>query len=539
MGGTVNMGKGGTYRLAARPDWRPQAGTDTSGDRHVHSLDWALPLLYRGVQVGNEAMVRRFSELMHLWIADHQGKRSYWVDASIYGGLRTQTLVCAGQTLNDPVILDAAMGEARRMLGSLSYPNGATATGRNNTDLVRQAGALAAMCLAGDSANADRAWRNTAAIARGVVQPDGSDIEGSPWYAIYIEQLLRVSERTARACGIDASFLSGLRGSIIDFVSQSVRPDFKLESLGDTVAVEVPANFGPGDVRADFARSKGRSGQPARSIYQTFLGGYALARAGWNPQPGGADTFYSVRYSSTRPATAHTHDDGGAVTLWSRGVQWISDPGPYRYDNSAALRWFVKSRPAHSTFTVTNAPRNRWAGTRLTEGRSDVAKGGNDLTCVRDETYRTAPVRRCVLYVRSIDALIVVDEVQAQRGAARRVFTQRWQLQPGMSGTVDAAGMLTLANGSGRLDVHKYGAGNWAVDIARKGSSVGWQTGKWGQRLPSAVLKRSANLLRGGSTQRLVTVFVPRTEGESVPVTVTSSEVTVTRGGQTITTPLP
>lgn len=533
------MGKGGTYRLAQRPDWRPQSGTDTSGDRHVHSLDWALPLLYRGVQVGNEAMVRRFSELMHQWIADHQGKRSYWVDATIYGGLRTQTLVCAGQTLNDPVILDAAMRDARTMLGGLNFPAGATATGRNNTDLVRQAGALAASCLTGDPVSADRAWRNISAIARGVVHPDGSDIEGSPWYAIYIEQLLRVSERTASQCGIDASFLSGLRGSIIDFVSQSVRPDYKLESLGDTVAVEVPANFGPGDVRADFARSKGRSGSPARSIYQNFRGGYAFGRAGWQPQPGMPDTFYSVRFSSSRPATAHTHDDGASVTLWSRGVQWLSDPGPYRYDNAASLRWFVKSRPAHSTFTVSNVPRNRWAGTRMTEGRSDAAIGGNDLTCVNDATYRTVTVRRCVLYIRSVDALVVTDEVQAARGPARRVVTQRWQLQPGMSGSVDAAGLLTLANGNARLDVHKFGPGAWGVDIARKGSSVGWQTGSWGQRLPSAVLKRSANLLRSGSTQRMVTVFVPRTDGASVPVTLTANDVTITRDGRTVTTPLP
>ena len=49
MAGKVDMGNGGTYYLSEHPNWRPQSGTDTSGDRHVHSLDWALPLLYRGV----------------------------------------------------------------------------------------------------------------------------------------------------------------------------------------------------------------------------------------------------------------------------------------------------------------------------------------------------------------------------------------------------------------------------------------------------------------------------------------------------------
>lgn len=536
MGGKADMGKGGTYRLTEHPDWKPQAGTDTSGDRHVHSLNWALPLLYRGVAVQNEAMVKRFSDLIRYWIADHQGKRAYWVDGSIYGGLRTQVLACAGQTLNDPVIIEAARRDANTMLGAANYQPGATAYGRNNTDLVRQNGALAVSCLLGDPAMAGRAWRNASAIARGVVQPDGSDIEGSPWYAIYIEQLIRQTERTAPLCGIDASSMSALRGSIIDFVAQAVRPDGKLETLGDTTAVPVPANFGPGDVRAAYVRNKGAQGTPPASRYQNFMGGYAFGRSDW--QVGGPGTFYSVRYSSTRPGTAHTHDDGGSVTLFSRGVQWISDPGPYRYENASAMRGFVRSRPAHSTFTVNGVLRDRGAGTRMTDGRSDLATGGNDVTCVNDATYRTVGVRRCVLYIRSVDALVVVDRVTAAPGRGKRQVVQRWQLQPGMAGT-DAGGVLTLANGDARLDVYKGGAGNWSVDVARKGSSVGWQTGKWGERLPSAVLKRTANLLRTGSSQTLVTAFVPRMNGESVPVTIGTDSITISRGGTTITTPLP
>lgn len=48
MNGKVNLNNGGTYTLTEHPNWRPQASSDTSGDRHVNSLNWALPLLYRG-----------------------------------------------------------------------------------------------------------------------------------------------------------------------------------------------------------------------------------------------------------------------------------------------------------------------------------------------------------------------------------------------------------------------------------------------------------------------------------------------------------
>ena len=538
LAGKADMGAGGTYTLSAHPNWKPQAGTDTSGDRHVHSLNWALPLLYRGVHKQVHSMVQRFSDLMHYWIADNKGKRGTWVNASIYGGLRTQTLVCAAQTLNDPVIAQAALEDANRMLGALNYGPGSTATGRNNTDLIRQTGALAARCWVNDSLGAQRAWRNLNAVARGVVQPDGSDIEGSPWYAVYIEKLLRVGERSASTCGIDPSSLGTLRSSIVDFVAQAVRPDFKLESLGDSIARTLPKDFSAGDARSMWVRSAGASGTPSQPIYSTFLGGYAFGRAGWQPQLGMADTFYSMRFSSSRPATAHAHDDGGALTLYSRGVQWISDPGPYRYENSSSLRWYMKSRAAHSSVSITGAKRLGTHRTALATGRSDWQTGGNDLTCTVDTSYQKVQVKRCVQYIRSVDAVVVTDEVTARKGKKGRQFVQRWQLQPGMSGSVNGQ-TLTLANGRARLDVLKAGPGNWAVEVAKKGSSVGWQTGKWGEKLPSAVLKRSGKLPKKASTLRYVTVFVPRVDGESVPVELTPTDVTITRGATRITTPLP
>jgi len=142
MAGKVDLGKGGTYTLTQNPNWRSQSSADLSGNRHINSLDWALPLLFRGVNKQNQAMVDRFRDLMYQWIDDHQKKRSYWVNASIYGGLRTQTLACAWQTLQDPIIQQAAVRDATSMWKS--YRGGSDIKiGANNTDLVRQTGALA------------------------------------------------------------------------------------------------------------------------------------------------------------------------------------------------------------------------------------------------------------------------------------------------------------------------------------------------------------------------------------------------------------
>jgi hypothetical protein len=538
MGGKATMSQGGTYLLAEHPNWQPQAGTDTSGDRHVNSLNWALPLLYRGVQVQSQPMIDRFRTLITYWINDHQGKRAYWVDGSIYGGLRTQTLLCAAQTLGDPLIANAALRDARTMIGSRNSQGNAV-IGANNTDLIRQTGALGVFCSIGDIANRDRAWGNVLGVTRGIVQADGSDVEGSPGYAIYFENILKDVERAAATCAIPAGEVTELKARLYDFVATATRPDYKLVSIGDTINQRLSNTFAPGDPRADWLRSSGTAGVPPSMLYSYYDGGYVFARAGWNPQPGGADTFYSVRYSSKRPNTPHAHDDGGSMTLYSRGVEWIGDPGPYRYENGSALRGFLKSRNAHSSFTVSNVARTKASKVNTLVTTSSWPQGGNDNTCVRDSTWSNVIVTRCVTYVRSIDAVVVTDYVNAGKSKSRkRVVTQRWQLPPGI-GAEQVNGGFALAKGDQRLDVTKSGDGGWSVKTAKLGSSVGWFTGNWGERLQGAVLMRELRLPKGASTSTQVTVFTPRTSAEAVTTTINADSVTISRGSRTITTALP
>lgn len=546
MAGKVDLGKGGSYKLNEKPNWRSQSSADLSGNRHINSLDWALPLLFRGVDKQNQAMVDRFRQLMYDWIEDHQKGRSYWVDASIYGGLRTQTLACAWQTLQDPVIQQAAVRDATSMWKS--YRGGADIKiGANNTDLVRQIGALATFCSVGDPNLRDAVWRNLVAVARGVINNDGSDVEGSPQYAMYMEKLLTQVESAAATCGIPNEPIPQLRELLYAFVAQSVRPDFKIESLGDTAAVELRSNFGVGDWRADWLRTKGAIGTPPTPVYSAFDGGYIFGRYSWAPSGSGApDSFYSLRYKGVRPGTAHTHDDGGSLSFYSRGVSWISDPGPYRY-NSSSLRSFVKTRAAHSAFAVSNTKYNRWKGVVKTKSTSDSAVGGNDYSCLVDQTWTNTPITRCVTYVRGSDVLVVADYIDAAKvkvpkkqraNYKNREVTQRWQIGPGI-GVEGVEGQLTLVAGDQRVDVIKAGVGDWNLRSATNDSSIGWHTTDWGVKAPGTVMSRSTTVPRKGGQQVMVTVFVPRGSAESVPVQIGDGVVTITRNGVPVTVGFP
>lgn len=537
MAGKAKMSQGGTYIISEHPDWQPQAGTDTSGDRHVNSLNWALPLLYRGVKVQDQAMVNRFAQLMHYWVADHQGPRGVWVDGSIYGGFRTGTLLCAAQTLNDPVLTEAALRDARTMVAR-NWGASGKATGVNNTDLIRQMAALATFCWVGDIPMRDRAWANLLAVARGLVYDDGSDVEGSPGYAVYAEKLLGQASAVAAQCGIPTTEIDTVRNRQYDFVSQAIAPDFRISSLGDTADVPLRKSFGAGDPRAEWVRSQGTAGTPPQPIYTAYEGGYVFGRAGWQPQPGLPDTYYSLRFSGSRPATPHTHDDGTSLSLYSRGTWWIDDPGPYRYDNASSMRSYVKSRDAHSGITVNGVKRSKSAGVVALKTTSDWQSGGNDTSCVQDRTWGKVVVTRCVQYIRSVDAMVVVDYVKAPKGKKGRVVNERWMIAPKLSAT-NTSDVVTLASDNKRMDITKSGPGGWNVRVADGSSSQGWFTGSWGEKVPGSILWRPLRIPKKGIDEALVTVFTPRLDGENVPVVIADGNVTITRNGQTVTTPLP
>jgi len=144
--------------------------------------------------------------------------------------------------------------------------------------------------------------------------------------------------------------------------------------------------------------------------------------------------------------------------------------------------------------------------------------------------------------------VIVADYVDAKRIPGKRKVikrkparevTQRWQLPPGVGALSYENDVLTLAAGDARMDVYKSGAGNWDIRAAKSGSNVGWFTGEWGEKVPGAVLSRDVAMKPKKGSQVMVTVFVPRVDGESVPVVVDENGVTVTRNGTAITTPLP
>jgi hypothetical protein len=527
--GRVDMGIYGWFRLEAQPTWQPAATLDSSGNTHMHGLHWAIPLLYHGMAKGDRTLVDRFYEVLGSWWATFPPDlpRSSAQDQSIVAGMRLWTLTCASEMAatagQDQVHWAGVAGiEARRLLDRF-----AIVPGTNNTALYAQSAALAATCQAGDAPGATRALGNLSALADHLVLPDGSDLEGSPHYALHTVQLLAKANRLADRCGLAHERLDAALARAQEFLAFATRPDGVLETLGDSPGSRAKAtDLSPGGP-ALFAATSGRTGRPPAALYRTFEGGYAFGRSRWG-RPGGSTrdttsaTWYSVRTGRGPAPTAHTHDDISSVTVTSRGVRWIGDPGPWRYDRSG-LRRAVVARPAHATIVVIplppasppplppadplapappadpSAPAQEpppalpWTpptpapASRLTAASSDRR---SDLTCIEDLTYPTAAITRCVRFDRKTGALVVEDVITARESSR---IEGRWQVPPRVRVTGKGP-VITLRSSGKRATLTLGGTPEGAMSIART-----WFTTSYGAKALGRTVLRQVDLEAGQS----------------------------------------
>lgn len=271
----VDLGQYGYYRLTANPNWKPQSTLDSSGNTHINGLYWAAPLLYTGARRGDTVMVQRFFDLIGDWLKDHRKKktRTWSVTQPIIAGERLWTLTCAADISDGAKFVKATRKEARTQIDTFKI-----GSGTNNTGLHSQGSALAAMCYLQDTAGRNAAAANLNRLADFLVLSDGSDREGSPWYAYYTLRLMNNLRGVYERCGEPFDAIANAISRLETFLAAAVDPNFDLVMTGDTMRAQLgPKWFAPGSVTR-WAATKGTEGQPPAQLFQTFVGGYVFGR---------------------------------------------------------------------------------------------------------------------------------------------------------------------------------------------------------------------------------------------------------------------
>ncbi|TNC45297.1 heparinase II/III domain-containing protein [Mumia zhuanghuii] len=504
MGGKVDMGQYGTMTLAANPSWAPQSGLDTAGDRYMHSLHWALPLLKTGLALGDaegQAMQRRFVDIVLDWVRDNPvKKRTYWQNHPQYLGFRIGTFVCMNRLATSSTHRAWAATQLRvELKKALAY-----GTSGNNTTMNLKLAAFAGARQAGTEAQRTTLRNQTVLVARRLAHADGSDLEGAPGYGLYLGTIMHraynvLSRYGATASAAKISSMLNARGS---FYAHASRPDRYLETIGDTHLQRIPSGVFSATSEAEWVRSSGASGRKPSAVYKRFTGGYAFGRSGWVAGTDTSSTFYSVRTADRYALPSHRHADTTAMTWYADGVDWVADPGPYAY-NGSSLRSAVVRRNAHSALVAPGTPNRAVYGSV----KAASSGGGVDRTCVYDPGYLGSSgfeLARCVYYLRSIDAVVVEDLVRSTKQSG--TIQQQWVLPSGVSARTSGR---TVALSSPDIVGVTRGARLLTSGVPRV-SGASTATGTLGQSYGKSTrgsVVRVPVSVRTGKTARVVTVL--------------------------------
>ena len=484
MRGRVAIEKYGTVTIPANPSWRPQAALDSSGDAHMHSLHYLLPLLREGVRTRNRAMTDRFYYLLYDWNRDNRLGMSHPPLAAAWTplptGYRLQVIACAM----------AGPRGSERWLRQMAAVNAnyvrtyRSVLASNNTGLQMAMGQFAVGCAMRNSAWMASARSRMASLASSLILADGSTNEGAISYARSNYLWFQQAAARVRACHQTPPSALSRANRIPTFIAHAIRPDGRLESLGDTTSDLVRVADVAGTA-AQFPASRGASGAPPRATFAVFAqSGYVFGRSGWGSRAPGArsfadQTFYSVRAGRGADGDVfHAHADGGAVTLYAHGAEQLADVGQWRYQKGPT-REFVTGRAAHNAVSVAGATYSTRTAPRLVRAGSRATR---DLVTVVDVGYAAQGVSlvRTVVYSRRGEYLLVWDRATSTKRDGRhrlvpRTFTQSWQLMPGTHVSVrNGAAATTVANGSG-LSMRWLGSSPRLA--VRTGASARWPGG--------------------------------------------------------------
>jgi hypothetical protein len=499
MNGIVDLGKFGSYALPKDPDWTHQRTADLSGNREMHSLNWLMPLLRHGSAVKSDPMLARARTIIWDWVSTYPvTRRSSPSDWPLISGKRIIALNCAAAILEDPVVQGIADAEAGRIAAlrqSWVRPN--------NTSIMGYTGLLFHACVHNNEALRNESMSAINRLARILVNDDGSDTEGSPAYANFTLKLFRDAAEVMKTCNVSTDFVDARTSRMEQFLARTIRPNFMWDTIGDSTAERLSPTVVAPTSPLFWAATRGRQGVAPGETYSIYRnGGYIFGRSGWTP----ASTYYSLRAVPAGARSAHSHLDSTSFTMMSQGVQWIGDPGPYRYDTSA-LRKFITKRAAHSGLQVLGIKGGTRGAITIAENTGDV-----DRTCVRDVTFKPTVMVRCVTYTRSTDTFVITDRFEDPRKpkSSEITFVQRWQLPPGVSALPLASGQagFQLLSGTGGVQMIADPQANFSYTLAKAGGVESWFTTSYGQIAAGSTITRRVKS-RGASEHLFTTVIAP------------------------------
>ncbi|WP_374408325.1 heparinase II/III family protein [Pelagerythrobacter sp.] len=207
------------------------------------------------------------------------------------------------------------------------------------------------------------AIRRIASELRFSFTTEGVHVENSPAYHIFVFKVFLSIINDYRNV-ISDDFIENfdsLSSKALIFITHILRPDGALPPIGDTE--QLPTTDVYGGVFGDkleyqhllYALTQGRDGSVPSDVNQIYpRSGYAIFRDRWHSRKAYRQACHLIVKVGCSSRYHHQQDEGH-ISLYAGGEDWLIDSGLYNYDNTDAVRKYMRGRRGHNVPIVSHA----------------------------------------------------------------------------------------------------------------------------------------------------------------------------------------
>ena len=236
---------------------------------------------------------------------------------------------------------------------------------------------------------------------------------------------------------------------------------------------------------------------PAREVARLPAAGWrTFSAAGYTVfnAAGGVRLTFDHGPLGMPPLNNHGHADALSLTLSLAGVEFLVDPGTYRYNGAPEWRRYFKGTAAHNTVTVDGLDQALqqtgfiWSDAYNCRLLRSEETGMGCIVEAEHDGYRR--LREPVLHRRAIllagsDALVVMDSFA---GTGEHDFALHFHLHPGAVVTRDKDSW-SIARGGRRIWLKLLGEPELELLQGGGDGPPGWYAPAYGSKEPSSVLR--------------------------------------------------
>jgi hypothetical protein len=321
---------------------------------------------------------------------------------------------------------------------------------------------------------------------------DGVHVENTPTYHLMVsKQVHGVFEILSAVEHEHAEEYRTLLDRAAEYATHAMMPNGMYPPISDTAQqFEAPAArqniFGTENFV--FAASAGKAGvQPAHRTLVLPDSGYAIHRSSWS-DPDATFAFFSAAYN----ANYHKHSDDLSFFLRSKGLDLLSEAGPYGYDYKDPLTKYAYSSFAHNCVIVdgTSLPRTDEFSHLTTLEQHDIRADGFHVTGRTGRLKDTVHSREVeISEPAGVPRIDIVDTVES---TGAHTYDMLWNLGPEVEPVIHGQGFELFHAGKKVMDLHFEADVATTVSLHRgetKPRYLGWRFPRFGQAIATHTVR--------------------------------------------------